>query len=137
MGQNVVCRVDEIPEGTAKKVTVEGREIAVFNLGDRFAAIFNRCPHEGGELCLGEAAAFPDAHGPGDYFVQKDRVMVRCPWHGWEFDLRTGQSYFDPRKMRVKSFEVRVAKGEDLAEGPYKTEIFEVSVEDDYVVVTV
>lgn len=137
MGQNVVCRVDEIPEGTVKKVTVEGREIAVFNLGDRFAAIFNRCPHEGGELCLGTVAAFPDADAPGDYVIQKEKIMVRCPWHGWEFDLRTGQSYIDPRKMRVRSFEVDVVKGEDLSEGPYKIEIFEVSTQDNYVVVTI
>lgn len=137
MGQNVVCTVDEIPAGTAKRVTVEGRDIAVFNLGDRFAAIHNRCPHEGGDLCRGTIAAFPDARAPGDYVMDDERLMVRCPWHGWEFDLRTGRSYVEPRRMRVKSFDVAVAEGEALAEGPYRIEVFEVSTRDKYVVVTV
>jgi nitrite reductase/ring-hydroxylating ferredoxin subunit len=137
MSQHVICQVDEIPEGTAKRVSVAGRDIAVFNLGDRFAAITSRCPHEGAELCEGKVAAFANANGPGEYFMEDERVMVRCPWHGWEFDLKTGQSYCDPRRMRVKSFEVNVSEGSTLAEGQYKVEVFKVSTKDKYVVVTI
>ncbi len=137
MGQHIVCRVDEIPEREAKLVHVEGRDIAIFNLGDRFAAIANRCPHEGADLCRGKVAAFVSADGPGQYMMEEERVMVRCPWHGWEFDLKNGQSYCDPRRMRVKSFEVNVTDGSALAEGPYKVEVFDVSTEDKYVILTI
>jgi 3-phenylpropionate/trans-cinnamate dioxygenase ferredoxin subunit len=61
--------------------------------------------------------------------------MVRCPWHSWEFDIRTGQSWFDPRRVRVRQFPAHVEKGAALREGPYKAETFPVRVEDDYVVV--
>ena len=63
--------------------------------------------------------------------------MVRCPWHGWEFDLANGRSYCDPNRMRVKTFDVEVKPGETLAEGPYQAEIFEVRTEDDYVVLSI
>ena len=50
---------------------------------------------------------------------------MRCPWHAWEFDLRTGRSWFDPERTRVKAYPVEVEHAET----------FPVSVEDDYVVV--
>lgn len=137
MGEHVICRVDEIPRGKAKRVQLEGRDIAVFNLGDRFAAVANRCPHEGASLCHGQVAAFASAESPGNYVVEDERVMVRCPWHGWEFDLATGRSYCDPNRVRVKSFDVQVTPGSSLAEGPYKVETFEVSTADDYVLVRI
>ena len=137
MGRHVVCRLGEIAQGEGKLVHAEGRDIAVFNLGDRFAAISNRCPHEGADLCRGTIAAFAGATGPGQYVVEPDRIMVRCPWHGWEFDLATGRSYCDPNRVRVKSFEVAVEPGAALAEGPYSVEVFEVSTDGVYVVLTI
>ena len=63
--------------------------------------------------------------------------IVRCPWHGWEFDLRTGKSYCDPVKMRVRNYAVSVEPGARVVEGPYRAETFPVSVEGEYVVVEV
>ncbi|MBB4124258.1 Rieske (2Fe-2S) protein [Martelella radicis] len=137
MTDHIICKVDEIPEGKAKRVEVAGRVIAIFNLGDRFAAITNTCPHEGAELCHGRVAALVNADGPGAYRTEDEKIMVRCPWHGWEFDLENGRSYCDPSRMRVKIFDVKVAHGQSLAEGPYRAEIFEVRTEDDYVVLTI
>jgi 3-phenylpropionate/trans-cinnamate dioxygenase ferredoxin subunit len=68
--------------------------------------------------------------------------MIRCPWHAWEFDLRTGQSWFDPRRTRVKAYAADVRSGRQLlaeggerVAGPYVAETFPVSVEADYVVI--
>jgi hypothetical protein len=65
--------------------------------------------------------------------------MLRCPWHGWEFDMRNGQSWFDPKRFKVRSYPVAVARGEEVAEGlkkgPYVAETFPVHVEDAYVIV--
>jgi 3-phenylpropionate/trans-cinnamate dioxygenase ferredoxin subunit len=66
---------------------------------------------------------------------------VRCGWHGWEYDLRTGQSSYDPEHDRVRAYEVSVEHGDALADGrrpgPYVAETVPISIEDDYVVVEV
>jgi nitrite reductase/ring-hydroxylating ferredoxin subunit len=59
---------------------------------------------------------------------------LRCPWHGWEFDIRTGQSWCDPTSVRARQFQVTVEPGEKLVKGPYVAETFPVSVEEDYLV---
>ena len=72
---------------------------------------------------------------PGQYRLSRKGEMLRCPWHGWEFDIRTGQSWCDPDSVWVRRFEVTVQPGEQLAKGPYVAETFPVSIEDDYLVV--
>ena len=61
--------------------------------------------------------------------------MLRCPWHKWEFDIRTGQSWCDPDDTKVRSYAVTVEPGSALAKGPFVAETFPVAVEQDYVVV--
>ena len=61
--------------------------------------------------------------------------LLRCPWHGWEFDMRNGQSWFDPKRVKVRSYPVAVESGEDLQKGPYVAETFPVHVEDSYVII--
>jgi nitrite reductase/ring-hydroxylating ferredoxin subunit len=62
--------------------------------------------------------------------------VIRCPWHSWEYDIRTGKSWCDPRRVQVRNFKVDVESGAQLVEGPYVAETFAVSVEDEYLVVT-
>jgi 3-phenylpropionate/trans-cinnamate dioxygenase ferredoxin subunit len=78
---------------------------------------------------------FAQADEPGKYRIVRDGEFVRCPWHGWEFDIRTGKSWCDPRTMNARAFEVKVEKGAQLVEGPYVAETFPVLVEDDYLVI--
>ena len=61
--------------------------------------------------------------------------LLRCPWHGWEFDLATGESQVDPSSIRVRPYPVEVADGAELQKGPYKAEVFDVTVEGQYVVI--
>jgi nitrite reductase/ring-hydroxylating ferredoxin subunit len=62
--------------------------------------------------------------------------MIRCPWHCWEFDIRTGQSLCDPNSVQARAFDVAVEPGKALVDGPFVAESVEVTVEDSYVVVT-
>ena len=78
-------------------------------------------------LTLARARATTD-HRPGE-------MLIRCPWHGWEFDLRTGQSWFDPERTRVRSYRVTVENAGEPVPGPYVAERYGVTVEDSYVVV--
>jgi nitrite reductase/ring-hydroxylating ferredoxin subunit len=70
-----VAKVSEIPPGTGRTVDVQGVWIALFNVNGSFYAVDNTCPHSGGPLGEG--------HLDGD--------IVECPWHGWQFNVRTGE----------------------------------------------
>jgi CheY-like chemotaxis protein/nitrite reductase/ring-hydroxylating ferredoxin subunit len=72
---------------------------------------------------------------PGIYNYIRRGEIIRCPWHAWEFDIRTGKSWCDPNRVRARNYAVSVEKGDKLVEGPYVAETFPVRVEDDYVVV--
>jgi nitrite reductase/ring-hydroxylating ferredoxin subunit len=135
MPRHVVAAVAEIPPGGRKIVTVRGREIGVFNLGGEFFALINRCPHQGAALCTGELFSRMEAPEPGKYRLARRGEMLRCPWHCWEFDIRTGQSWCDPEDVKARTYTVSVEPGETLAKGPFQAETVAVSVEQDYVVV--
>ena len=135
MPQTVVARTEDIAPGKSIAVKANGRDIAVFNVNGEFFAMANRCPHEGAPLCKGVLVGLVESDEPGEYRMSRHGELLRCPWHGWEFDVRTGQSWCDPQRIRVKNYSVSVASGSELVEGPYKVEIFPISVEDEYIVV--
>jgi len=122
-----------VTEGT----TVLGacREIGIFNIGGVYFALANRCPHAGAPLEKAACVARLTSPEPGVY--QRSRVgeLLRCAWHGWEFDMRNGQSYFDPKRVKIRSYPVAVESGEELQKGPYIAETFPVHVEDSYVII--
>ncbi len=143
MTRYVVATVDEIPAGQRKIVEVAGRSIGVFNVGGEFFALRNRCPHQGGPLCLGPLGGFVSSSGPGAYTYSRQGEILRCPWHGWEFDIRTGQSWFDPTGVRVRRYAVTVEGDEALVpragleQGPFVAETYPISVEQRRVVVDI
>jgi nitrite reductase/ring-hydroxylating ferredoxin subunit len=136
MARHVVAAVGEIPPGGRKLVTIRGREIGVFNLDGAYYALINRCPHQGAALCTGAIVSRLEAPMPGEYRLSQSGSMLRCPWHCWEFDIRTGQSWCEPEDVKARSYAVTVEPGERLARGPFTAETVSVAVEEDYVVVT-
>jgi 3-phenylpropionate/trans-cinnamate dioxygenase ferredoxin subunit len=137
MGRHVVAAVGEIAEGERKLVTLEGREIGVFNVKGEFYALLNKCPHSGAELCRGMVIGLAQSDAPGDYRLARPGEFLRCPWHGWEFDIRTGQSWFDPKKVRTRAYRTTIEPGAELVKGPYVAETFPVRVEENYVVIEI
>src|SRR5215470_19667647 len=146
MTKYIVATVEEIPPGGRKIVEVAGRSIGIFNLDGVFFALRNRCPHQGGPLCAGSLGGLISSSRPGEYDYSRAGEMLRCPWHGWEFDIRTGQSWFYPARVRVRRYDVTV-EGEPggagwvpppgLTRGPYVAETYPVAVERRQVVVDV
>jgi 3-phenylpropionate/trans-cinnamate dioxygenase ferredoxin subunit len=136
MARHVVAAADEIPPGGRKRVEVEGRPIAVFNVNGELFALADRCPHQGASLCQGKLVGLVEAAAPGQYRYSRRGEIIRCPWHGWEYDLRTGRSWCEPERARVRNFPVTIEPGRTLMEGPYVAETFPVRIEDDYVVIT-
>ena len=148
MARHVVATVAEIPPGQRKIVEVGGRSIGIFNVNGAFFALRNRCPHQGGPLCLGPLEGLVQSTGPGDYSVSRPGEVLRCPWHGWEFDIQTGQSWFDPTRVRVRRYEVSVESGGSighdrmsrlprLEQGPYVAETYATAIEHSHVIVDV
>ena len=117
---------------------MNGREIGIFYVGDEFFALFNRCPHQGAPLVPGRHLR-PAGIRPARRLTAWSRKgeMLRCPWHGWESDIRTGQSWCDPDSVLARTFHVSVEPGEALAKGPFMAETVPVRVEQNYVVVEV
>jgi 3-phenylpropionate/trans-cinnamate dioxygenase ferredoxin subunit len=122
--KHVVAAEGEIPPGGRKLVELEGRSIGVFNLGGEYFALRNRCPHQGGALCEGKLWGVLRADLPGQFEYEPSREVLTCPWHGWEFFVRTGRSWCEPDRLRVRRY-------------PVSVETYPVSVEGSFVVVEV
>ena len=90
-----VTPCERIPLREGRAVVLAGREIAIFNLGDRFLATGNRCPHQGGPLC--------------DGIVAGDSVV--CPLHAWKVRLDTGAVERPARDTCVATYPTRVEDG--------------------------
>lgn len=133
----VVAKTSDLPPGSRKTVKAGGRPIAVFNINGDYLAILNRCPHQGAPLCAGHLTGLVRPGKVGELAIDREGEILMCPNHGWEFDLRSGQSWFDPQHCKVRTYASEVASGAQVVEGPYKAETFEVEVSDDYVIVTV
>src|SRR5687768_18841 len=114
MAKYIVGTIDEIAPGSRKIVDVGGRSIGIFNVNGEYFALLNRCPHQAGPLCKGNAYGFLKSGAVGEYEYSRPGEIVRCPWHGWEFDVRTGQSWFDPVQVRVRRYDVTVTSGAEL-----------------------
>src|SRR5215203_3204648 len=110
--RHVVARAADIPPSSRQVVTVAGHEIGVFNLEGDYYALLNRCPHRSGPLCHGRLRPLISSSDVGQVNYDREGEVLKCPWHQWEFDLRTGHAIYDPR-LRVRTYEV-LQEGEDV-----------------------
>jgi nitrite reductase/ring-hydroxylating ferredoxin subunit len=135
MGRHVVGWTNDLPPGSRVIVDVGGRSIGVFNIAGNFYALRNRCPHQGAPLCLGKIKGTTLPGKPYEYVYGRENEIIRCPWHGWEFEITTGRTYFSPHKMRVKTYDVTVE--EPGTDDDTVLETFDVTVEEGLVVLHV
>jgi nitrite reductase/ring-hydroxylating ferredoxin subunit len=94
-------KASEIPVGEGKEMVVEGQLLAIFNVAGEFFALDGVCPHQGGPLGKGKLC---------------DGILT-CPWHGWQFDVRTGQHQLSATRQQPR-YAVRVADDVLLVEMP-------------------
>jgi nitrite reductase (NADH) small subunit len=103
--RHVIALAAELPSGQRKVVTVNDHEIGVFHIGDSYYALLNYCPHRAGPLCQGRLRPLVTSEGVSQVGHEREGEILKCPWHQWEFDIKTGQALYDP-KLRVKSYRV-------------------------------
>ncbi len=110
---HVVCRADELPPGGRVLVNLDGRSVGVFNIDGQLHALHNRCPHAAGALCMGPVTGTtaPTEAGARTFVYTQANHILRCAWHGWEFEIESGRCLSDDR-VRAKRFKVAVDQGQ-------------------------
>ena len=125
----------EIADPGRKIIGFENFEVAVFKIGGEFFAYLNHCPHMGGPACQGKMIAkvdeviAEDRTSKGMTF-SKSRLHVVCPWHGFEFDIRTGV-HPGNSKARLRKMKVAVSDGDVIVTVPDAREYVPVMAESD------
>ncbi|MEA2445410.1 MAG: hypothetical protein QOJ12_2702 [Thermoleophilales bacterium] len=113
MTDHHVGRLADFPDGDMRILDLSGRSIGVYRRGDDLYGILNVCPHRAAPVCRGEIGGTMLPSRPGELEYGMDGLVLRCPWHGWEFDVRSGECLFDVDSRRLKTFAVRVS-GDDV-----------------------
>lgn len=86
--------MEDFPAGSASEIVVLGRIVAVFHADEEICAMDGVCPHQGGPLGKGELSG----------------CVLTCPWHGWQFDVRDGQSLLSP-SVRHPTVKTKIRSG--------------------------
>ena len=128
MAKYVVAAANEILPGQRKLVNVRGRPILIFNLDGDYFGILDRCPHQGASLCKGQLVGLVESDRPGQYNFTRSNEIIRCAWHGWEFDIRTGKSRCEPEKIKATQYNIDTKTGSEVIEEAYETETFDVAI---------
>ncbi len=95
--RHVICETAALPDGKGESFEVAGRRVAVFNVDGEFFALEDRCPHADAPLA--------------DGYVHRREKCVACPWHGAEFDLRTGKVQCPPACEDIAAYPAGVDAG--------------------------
>jgi nitrite reductase/ring-hydroxylating ferredoxin subunit len=107
--------LEDIPDNGGVLLDLGDREIGIFKSKGKLHAYDNRCIHQGGPVCSGEVlgATKLQLNGRGEALrelLDENEMRLVCPWHGWEYDLVTGEVVHD-RRFRLRRFEVKVQDG--------------------------
>ena len=97
-----VARLEDLPAGQLRRVDVNGTGVVLVRIGDAVYACGDTCAHRGGPLAEGKLAGH----------------RLHCPWHGWVYDVRSGECLFPGRGARVPAYPVRIEDGDIRLEVP-------------------
>lgn len=103
-----VCPAAEFSPGERRIVDVDGLSIGVFNVEGTYHALANTCPHHLGPLCDGVITGEMTASSVGEFDLVREGEVIQCPWHGWKFDIATGESIDKLGDLRTRTFDADV-----------------------------
>ncbi len=95
-----VAPLADLLAGERRLISAGGKSIGVFNTGARIVAVLNLCPHAFAPVCLGKVSGTTLPSRAGEFIWGREGEILRCPWHGWEFDLNSGQCLTDRRRLK-------------------------------------
>ena len=109
----LVCNDVELKEGGRQIVDTGKFTVGVFRVSGKLYGIRNYCPHNGAELCKGTLHSVYEPNSEFRVAKNVEGLVLTCPWHGRQFDLRTGYGLFD-EKSKVPTYQVIVRDGRIL-----------------------
>jgi nitrite reductase/ring-hydroxylating ferredoxin subunit len=112
VAEHFVGRLEDLPLQAIHRVEIDGRMIGIIRTADGVHAIGNRCPHQGAPMCYGLIGGTMLPSEPNEYIYGRNGSVLRCPWHAYEFDVKTGESIGGAIKGRVPVFEAWVRDGD-------------------------
>jgi len=99
--------------GVIRIVLVGKRQIGILRSdGDVVHAVLNVCPHRGAPVCKGTIGGTMLPSAPGELIFANDGKVLKCPWHGYEFDIETGASLFGIMRGKLRKYQTEVRGGE-------------------------
>jgi nitrite reductase (NADH) small subunit len=102
-----VIAAAKLDDGDRVIVDIKGREITIFNVDNSFYGVLNYCVHQGGPLCEGLLDGTVSMNDDWEWTYSCEGEVISCPWHGWEFDIKTGE-HLSHSKHRVPTYDVVV-----------------------------
>ena len=115
MPEILICRSDELADGTVRIVTIDELELGLIRHKGHCYAYRNLCAHQGGPVCDGlQLPQVEDVIDSGGGYLQQrfneDDIHIVCPWHGYEYHLTTGEHVAD-RRLKLQKFAVAEREG--------------------------
>ena len=113
----LVCKERELGERSGKLMQAGDVQVGVFRVKGKLVAYANRCVHQWGPVCQGEILGKVEEVLDSDKTLigerfSEDEIHLACPWHGWEYNLATGECAAD-RRLRLRSYPVML-RGDDV-----------------------
>jgi nitrite reductase (NADH) small subunit len=103
--------VSDLDVGENLLVEINGVELAIYHTKNGFFAMSNYCVHQGGPMCEGPVTGTVSQDSSGELTYDSDQEVVKCPWHGWEFDIESGEHLSRPQ-YNQPTYEVEQRDGE-------------------------
>lgn len=103
--------IDEFPLGEMRAVEAAGMSVGVVRRDDAVYVFRNLCPHHLAEICKGTLSGTFLPSAQGEWIYGLDGLVVRCPRHAWEFDIRTGETVCGTDRRRLVTFPASVVDG--------------------------
>lgn len=114
--KQVICSSEDLPAGGMVGGQLGPMPIVVVRTDDgELYGLLDKCLHMGGRLSKGKILTAQGSDGCGHYVEETGRLIVKCPWHGYEYDLKTGATLFDD-DLKLRTFTVRDEDGQIVAE---------------------
>jgi nitrite reductase (NADH) small subunit len=113
-----VGTLEELRREGCRVVEVDGRPVVVLSVDDELFAVSNRCPHMGAPMSAGSVGGTLVSSAPQAFVYGRHQRVLRCPWHGWEFDLESGRSLLEPQRVGLRTFSVTCEDGQVVLHTP-------------------
>ena len=108
-----MSRLDEVPASGPLIVTVNNIELGIYRVGSELVALRNACPHQAAPICKGRVSGTTLPSSVYEYRFGREGEILQCPWHGWEFDMKTGRHLVSQSRAAIRRYPLEV-EGDNL-----------------------